>query len=329
MEIAIRERYSDDILSEARKRYGIDPGTIKLLDGFESFIYAFEKDGDEFVLRISHTIRRSPDLIAGEVDWINYLHKGGVGVARAISSQNGRFVELISDGQEGHFLAVAFTRAKGGSAWEHGRWNKVLFFRYGRLLGRIHALSKRYEPRQPSWRRLQWDDPANVHIYNWLPADHGIVVAKSKENLATLRALPKDRESYGLIHQDAHGGNFFVDAKGEITLFDFDDCVYGWFIYDIAMVIFYAVTNHEYPQAAAAELWPEFWRGYCLENDLDPAWLSEIPAFLKLREIDLYAVIHRSFDVDSLVDSWVAQFMAGRRDRIEKEMPYLDFVFTA
>ena len=142
-----------------------------------------------------------------------------------------------------------------------------------------------------------------------------------------LRSLPQDRYSYGLIHQDAHGGNFFVDDEGNITLFDFDDCVYSWFVYDIAMVVFYAVTNHEDPEGLAAEFWPHFWRGYRQENDLDPSWLAEIPAFLKLREIDLYAVIHRSFDVENLTDSWVAKFMDGRRRRIEQDVPYLGIDF--
>ncbi len=42
-----------------------------------------------------------------------------------------------------------------------------------------------------------------------------------------------------MIHQDAHTGNLFVDDDYTMTLFDFDDCVYGHFIYDIAMVLFY------------------------------------------------------------------------------------------
>ena len=43
-----------------------------------------------------------------------------------------------------------------------------------------------------------------------------------------------------MIHQDAHLGNLFVDDNYTLTLFDFDDCVYGHFIYDIAMVLFYS-----------------------------------------------------------------------------------------
>ncbi len=58
------------------------------------------------------------------------------------------------------------------------------------------------------------------------------------------------------------------------------------------------------------------------------AWLKEIPHFLKLREIDLYAIIHRSFDVDNLEDDpWVANYMRGRKEKIENDVPFIDFAF--
>ena len=56
-----------------------------------------------------------------------------------------------------------------------------------------------------------------------------------------------------------------------------------------------------------------------------PVWLKELPHFLKLREIDLYAVIQRSFDMNQIDNDWCARFMAGRRQRIENDMPYVAF----
>jgi amicoumacin kinase len=68
-------------------RYNIPSDKIELLDGFESFIYRFQRPDGQFILRIGHSSRRSPDLIRGEVDWINYLAAGGALVARAILSE--------------------------------------------------------------------------------------------------------------------------------------------------------------------------------------------------------------------------------------------------
>jgi len=324
MEAVIKERFNAQIMEEAGQRYGVVLDKNNALDGFESFIYEFEKDGSAYILRIAHSQRRTEALIQGEVDWINYLAAGGVGVAQAVLSENGRFVEPIDDGKNGHFLATAFVKAKGDTAWAMEKSDATLWLEYGRLLGKIHTLSKVYTPSNPEWKRPLWDDPI-MRLDNWLPDDQKLVQQHADELIHYLQALPIDSDSYGLIHQDAHMGNFFVDEAYNITLFDFDDCAYGHFVYDIAMVLFYAITNHPKAAVFAVEFMEPFMRGYKQENSLDPKWLAEIPYFLKYREIDLYAAIHRSFDMEQMpAESWVGKFMNGRQQRIEDDVPYLD-----
>jgi amicoumacin kinase len=324
MEKEIRARYGDAILAAAQARYGIDPEQMRLLDGFESFMYAYRQDGRDYILRLSHSLRRTPELIYGEVDWINYLAAHGAGVAQAVPSVRGKLVELIDDDQGGHFLATAFIKASGGSPWQREQWDERLFEEYGRLIGRLHALTKAYRPTNPAWKRFDWDDPTMLFVEQWLPGGNETIVESYRALVAGLRRLPQDGDSYGLIHQDAHGGNFFVDADYRITLFDFDDCVYGHFVYDLAMVLFYAVTNRADAAEFGLHFWRHFWRGYQQENDLDPAWLQQMPHFLKLREFDLYAALHRSYDdVDNIPHSWPAKFMHGRKERLENNIPYL------
>lgn len=323
MEDAIRERMNEAILAEAQARYGIAPEQMHLLDGFESFMYAFARNGRDYILRLGHSRRRTPELIHGEVDWINYLADGGAGVARAVLSANGQLVEAIDDGQGGHFLATAFERAAGGPPVQ-AFWNERLFLAYGRLLGHIHRLSKDYRLTNLAWRRPAWDDRTMLYADLYLPAEQTAVLAHYRHLIAYLRTLPQDRDSYGMIHQDAHGGNFFVDENYRITLFDFDDCVYGHFANDLAMVLFYAITNAPDPQATANELWPPFMRGYREENELDGYWLAQIPHFMKLREIDLYAQLLNVFGDTPSGNGWVDGFMNGRRARLEANIPYLE-----
>lgn len=319
MEKEIRDRYNDEILGEAMRRYGIAEGDIKLLDGFESFMYEYARNGQESILRVGHSRRRTPDLIRGEVDWINYLAAGGAGVARAVQSQGGALVEEIPDARDGRFLATSFVKAQGGPVWEMGGWTDEAIDQYGRLLGRIHALSKDYAVADAAWRRPTWVEDQGM-IMSLLEPD---IAEKYREVMSHLQALPQDGESYGMIHQDAHGGNFFIDANGRITLFDFDDCVYGHFAYDLAMVLFYAVTNRDDAAEFAPGFWRRFMRGYAAENNLDPAWQREIPHFMKLREIDLYALVLR--DYDSLEgDAWAEAYLDGRKERIVNGIPYLE-----
>ena len=324
MEKRIKDRYNDSILQQVRHFYDIKGDDIRLLDGFESFIYEFDRDGKSFILRIGHSLRRTENLIRGEVDWINYLHHGGASVSRAILTVNGDLVAAVPDGHNGYFLATAFEKAAGKPPGRE-QMSSVLYERYGRLIGLMHALTKNYKPEDPAWKRPEWDDPDMLEVEGWLPESESRAVEKYLELKSRLHSLPKSNESYGLIHQDAHAGNFFVDDGCKITLFDFDDCSYSWFINDIAIVLFYIATGVEHQVSFTKQFMTDFLRGYRAEFHLDREWLGEIPSFLKLREIDLYAVIHRSFDVENIDHPWVANFMHDRKERIENEVSFINF----
>lgn len=328
MENRIKERYHDGILAEAMRRYGIAPDRIRLLDGFESFLYEFGRGTQEYILRLAHSFRRTEPLILGEVDWINYLVAGGATAAQAIPSERGRLVEPVEDGQGGQFLATAFAKARGRPPWEVG-WTRELYETYGQLLGRMHALTKQYRVADPAWRRPDWDDDLMLDAERNLPPSETIALERHQQVVEHVQSLPRDTGSYGLIHFDAHSANLLIDATGSITLFDFDDCLHSWFIYDLAIVLFYMVTGVEDVASFTGDFLAHFLRGYRQENRLDAGWLHEIPWFLKLREIDLYGVIHRSFDVDNLDDPWCARYMRDRKDRIEQGVPYIDFDFDS
>ena len=328
MEERIKERYNQSILEQILDRYQLSVEQIQSLDGFESFIYEFEGEGGPGILRISHSIRRSPKLIMGELDWISYLNNGGASVSRPIPSKNENLVEKINDNHGGSFLTAAFERAPGEP--HHGKgWTQSALFEYGRILGLIHKLSRKYLPSQLAWKRLQWDDPIMLEIDRFLPVDDLIIQKKYKDLQDYLRSLPCDQNGFGLIHQDPHRGNFFITEDEKITLFDFDDCVYSWYINDIALVLFYAVMGQEDPGRYTTQFLTGFLPGYYSEMQLDPIWFMEIPFFMKLREIDLYAMIHRSFDINNLDDPWCAWYMNGRKEKIESGKPYLEYDFNS
>lgn len=326
MEQRIKERFSESILDQARAAYGIKPVDIQELGGFESYIYEFRQGEEKGILRIAHSIRRSPDQIRGELDWINFLKDGGASVAGALLSMNDQLVEEIDDGAGGYFLVNAFEKADG----HHRRreeWTEALLFEYGRQIGLMHMLSTTYQPSDPAWKRPEWDDPIHLEVEQFIPEEDHKIKKIYRDVVKRTQALPKGTASYGLIHQDAHQGNFFVDDAGKITIFDFDDSSYSWFVEDIALVLFYAVMGQEDPAEFTEKFLSGFLPGYFSEYDLESKWFREIPLFMKRREIDLYAVIHRSFDVENLDDPWCIWYLNGRKERLEKQIPYLDFDF--
>lgn len=54
-----------------------------------------------------------------------------------------------------------------------------------------------------------------------------------KYNMEYINALIS--EEYGLVHFDFSDGNNHIDmGNGNITVFDFDNCMYCWYIFDLA-----------------------------------------------------------------------------------------------
>ena len=329
MNPTIKARFNDRMLAQIVEKYGVTLEDLTPLDGFESFIYEVHQPDRESILRVSHSERRSEALILGEGDWINYLAKHGAGASQMYHSNDGNLVEKVSDGHGEYFLGTLFAKAPGVPPRQFG-WSDTLYETYGRTIGQLHRLSMDYTPSDPRAIRPQWDDPIMGIEASWMPAGNEIVLQKYQEIEARCRTLPQTREEYGLIHFDVHGGNFFVAPDGSLHLFDFDDCNYSWYANDIAIVLFYLVHRGEEDTAAFTKnFMTHFIRGYQQENLFNPEWLDLIPMFLKMREIDLYAVVHRSFDVENSTEPFVLWYMTGRQEKIENDVPYVDFDFRS
>ena len=322
----IKSRFTNEMLARLASRYGASPDDLEMLDGFESFIYRFGKDRQGNILRIGHSGRRGETYVRGEIDWINFLAAGGTGVARAVPSIDGNLVETTADGSGEHFIAAVFREASGKYPGEVG-WSDALIENYGRVIGRMHALTTQYQPGDPLGSRPHWYEPAINDVEDVLAEVDPVAAEKWARLLAEIRTLQTPGDAYGLIHYDAHALNFFVDDDLRITFFDFDDCCYNWFSADIAIVLFYKVMWDADRAAAAREFLGPFLRGYRSEYRLDPKWLETMPLFLKMREIDLYALIQRDFDLETEDDPWIVGYMKGRREAIHEDRPYIDMDF--
>jgi Ser/Thr protein kinase RdoA (MazF antagonist) len=64
------------------------------------------------------------------------------------------------------------------------------------------------------------------------------LVEPARKKLAkVLSRHPKSRKNFGLIHADLHTGNFLFPSPRIPAVIDFDDCGYGYYMYDLAVTI--------------------------------------------------------------------------------------------
>jgi Ser/Thr protein kinase RdoA (MazF antagonist) len=317
-------------LHTAALLYDISESELRPLQGGHfARVYSFRREEKNYVLRLTppndDTDMKSQRSILA---WMAYLAAQGAFVPEPLRSHSGNLVEVIPS-SEGEWLAVAFTQAEGILSEEVSldQWDESQFQMLGRSIGKMHASARSYVPAdEVSYHH--WE--ASGNLFNRQIRNELWLQEKQSGLLEQIRALPRPAEAYGLVHCDLHFGNFFVDVpKQKITLIDFDDCAYGWFVMDIAILLFDVLVL--YPGTDKDEYALKFLRsflaGYLPENPLAKFWLEQLPLFLRLLEINVYEVVAGSYPDDA--GEWTMKFMSGRKERLENDIPYVNLNFSA
>lgn len=327
---ATQKLYNNQILSKAAKRFGSSMQQTKDLGGFESFVYEMERaDRRQCILKVTHSIRRSKDYLMGELEFVNYLAANGVSTPAAIPSMNGELVEII-EAKEGHFLAYAFEKAEGRLI-EASDWSADLLQEWGRVLGKMHRLTKNYSPSKPTYKRQEWqEDDLFVNRRKYIPADekHEKALEIFDALLQEIEGLPKNRDGYGLIHDDLHHGNFFLNTQGKIIPFDFDDCEYHYFINDIAIVMYHLLRSDKFAflqenlKESADFILTNLMEGYGRENILSDFWLQQLPLFVRKRHALFLGLYHQIWEGQELNEQQVVWL-----ERLRKEVEEGDGLF--
>jgi amicoumacin kinase len=301
---------------------------IPITEGFHNYVYSYRRCGREFILRVSNGKRRSVLEIRSEMEFIKLLATGGVPVSTPILSMTGNIIDEISfNGQK--FYATSFKKAEGVPVvvTDKDNWNAKLFYEWGKIIGKVHkisALSQKIFDR-PVWTENKTD------ILKLLPRINSDSIANRYQMLLTkLKNYRKEPDLFGIMHNDLHQGNFFVN-NGSITLFDFDECAYHWFAYDLAVSFYHAYwqsssftpENTDFSQT----FWEHFLNGYQKEHRMLKEIIEQIPVFLKIREIFLYVLFLEKWDLNRL-EEWQVYTLRDLEYRIENDIPYGDFDFT-
>lgn len=104
------------------------------------------------------------------------------------------------------------------------------------LLGIIHHVSTDERELGMQYRRKsKADDFVNLKekAFPKIPAEVQKRILDIEEKV---NSLPQDIGIYGICHGDFHLNNFFVE-ENNIWVFDFDDCAYANYLYDVACFV--------------------------------------------------------------------------------------------
>ncbi|WP_339325130.1 phosphotransferase [Paenibacillus sp. FSL W8-0194] len=167
-----------------------------------------------------------------------------------------------------------------------------MFRQWGETMGKMHRHSKSFTPvdtvrRREGWLSWKTNNPC-LH-----EGKYRVLLQKLRSIEQIIESLPRDQDSYGLIHYDFHPYNFHIDGDG-ITVFDFDDSIYGWFSLDIAIAAAHAVwwgspkEDRTSKNEFASAFLDDFLEGYLKQNHLDRYWIQLIPMFMEYRNVSSF-----------------------------------------
>lgn len=307
---------------EAAKRYDLNAGTLQpLTEGYQNVMYSFETPKGSRILRITPESKRSYEERVAEINWLHYLDQLGLSVSNSIPSIENRLIETVYMDGEKYYL-TAFIKAEGCpvNVGDRSEWNISFFQKWGRVMGKMHHVTKSFQPNGP--KRMSWHE-TNRDMYHFKKLPVGIA-DKYEKLLKRVDTFQRDQDTFGLIHFDFHQGNFLT-KDNTITLFDFDDCAYYWFAHDIAVSYYHAYWQGTswYPEwkTFGKDFMISFLDGYQHENSLPKEILQQIPTFLKMREIFLYQLFLEKWNMNEL-EEWQSETLQNLKYQIEDEIPH-------
>ncbi|GMK40978.1 hypothetical protein PCCS19_40340 [Paenibacillus sp. CCS19] len=305
--------------------YGLEGYEIQLIpahDRGRNVAYTCEQEGaNAYVLRIAYLPDRSREDLLGEVEYIRYLFEHGGSVSNVVSSRKGSLLEEITHNNYTFYICL-FTKAKGRSlADNHYQYRDGVpiaeyYYNCGATLGKLHQLSKAYKP---THRRYSFGDKYNVeYIDKLIPDSLPLLKKKLFDLLTTLQGLDKNRETFGMVHFDYNDGNYAIDYDtGQITVYDFDNACYCWYMFDLAGLWIQGVGWIQFePDADKRRKFMDDYfetvlAGYRSECEVEDSMLDQVPLFIQ------------ASIMENIVDTFEVMRHNGEEPECDEELSYL------
>jgi Ser/Thr protein kinase RdoA (MazF antagonist) len=191
----------------------------------------------------------------------------------------------------GEFYASVFKGVDGVPLEETGLKDDVAFT-YGASLGQLHQLSSQFRPQATIARThntlLDWMEETLHDL-----GKEGPVLDEIEMLRNFFSGMPRDNDSYGLIHYDFELDNVFYDENTHTcSVIDFDDAMLHWYGMDIVQALDSLereTDKFDFPKKKLV-----FLEGYKSRYAINEEWTTAIPAFRRYGDLVRYTRIARS-----------------------------------
>lgn len=306
----------------------LSPASLKLLNYSENATYlVYDREQKEkFILRVCRPGYHTKKEIESELIWMDSIAKNSdLIVPLSIKGDNGEAIQDVNfDGNMYYCTVFEFLE---GDAPDEDKEEELIeqFEILGEITARLHEHSISHRDELNRLPRLSWDFAAILgEKPKWARWQDGVGLTPERKQLLQrvsdkieerLEAFGKGPERYGLIHGDLRLANLLVDGK-TIKIIDFDDCGFGWYLYDLATALSF-IEHKDY----VPELVEKWVKGYRKVRPLSEEEEQEIPTFIMMRRLQLISWIgsrdnetsramgaQYSIDTDPLAKAYLEKF---------------------
>ena len=289
------------LAEEAIKHWDVEVKSINLHLQSENTVFKVEGlDGNTYALRIHRKGYHDLEELNSEHVWTSSLSNAGLLVPEAVVTRSGEAYTSVS------FLNSSEYRYVGLVKWIEGTiLNDLildleekdvsdLYESLGKVVAKFHKAT------------IAWEEPKDFKRHSF--DTDGFLGSKpfwgrfweaqnattsEREKLSVIRnniteilsKLPRDINSFGMIHADLHSQNVLIQGKS-LSVIDFDDSGFGWYGFDLAVAIWdrldFTATGCHFDIAYKSLI-----RGYIEERPNSKDIIETIPTFLLMRTLML------------------------------------------
>lgn len=252
-----------------------------------SDIYVVTTAEKPYILRISHHHWRSRSDIQFELELLDFLHRQHLPVAYPLTTKDGRLLVEI-EALEGERYGTLFLYAPGTVPL--GDLNLVQSKMLGETLGKLHRTCLNFAtptPRHPLDSKYLLNNSLAI-IAPYLRQRPGDLRYLQEAICAIdrqINKLPRQAPFWSVCWGDPHSGNVHFTEDNRLTLFDFDQCGYGWRAFDLAKFLETSLRAGIHRQVRDA-----FFAGYQGVQQLSDIELSSLQALTKTAHIWSWAI---------------------------------------
>jgi Ser/Thr protein kinase RdoA (MazF antagonist) len=295
----------------ALQHWNVQVSGLTLLKLRENAVFQVSAtDGARYVVRVHRAGYHTDAELQSEMWWMAALNEAGVRTPAFLPASDGspfktvsvpevpepRQVDL-SEWIDGHTLGTI----EGGlsdAVTDAAAVHRLI----GETMGRVHNQAVSWH--LPSgFTRHAWDAEGLVGDRPFWGRFWELARLSDEQRRATLEARAKlqgvlarfgrERDRYSLIHADFLPENLLVAREGA-RLIDFDDCGFGWHMFDVATAVFFQAGQSGFDSSFEALV-----DGYRSVRPLPDEHLALLPAFMAARATTYLGWIHTRWETET------------------------------